>query len=155
MHCMIDAFSESSSGPLSGIRVLDLTRVLAGPWASQLLADYGADVIKVERPDVGDDTRAWGPPWLRNEADSDRTDSAYYVSANRNKRSLCVDLSKPEGAEIVRELAQRSDVLLENFKVGTLQRYGLDPNDLLDANPRLIVCSISGFGNDSGTSMIT
>jgi crotonobetainyl-CoA:carnitine CoA-transferase CaiB-like acyl-CoA transferase len=146
MRSMIDAFSESSSGPLSGIRVLDLTRVLAGPWASQLLADYGADVIKVERPDSGDDTRAWGPPWLRNEADSDTSDSAYYVSSNRNKRSLCVDLSKPEGAEIVRDLAQRSDVLLENFKVGTMAKFGLAYDDLSAVSASLIYCSITAYG---------
>ena len=106
---------ESSPGPLQGIRVLDLTRVLAGPWASQLLADYGADVIKVERPAGGDDTRAWGPPWLADSDGEDTADAAYFLATNRNKRSICIDLGKPDGADIVRALARQSDVLLENF----------------------------------------
>ena len=127
------------NSPLQSIRVLDMSRVLAGPWAGQLLGDYGADVIKVERPGQGDDTRRWGPPWLGSE-------SAYYLSTNRNKRSIAVDLSQPRGQELVRELAAEADVLLENFRVGTLARYGLEPEALMEANPRLIVCSISAFG---------
>ena len=124
---------------LQGIRVLDLSRVLAGPWTGQLLGDYGADVIKVERPGSGDDTRQWGPPWLGSE-------SAYYLSTNRNKRSVTVDISTARGQRLIRELAGKADVLLENFRVGTLQRYNLDPEDLMEDNPRLIVCSISAFG---------
>ena len=126
-------------GPLQSIRVLDMSRVLAGPWAAQLLGDYGADVIKVERPGQGDDTRRWGPPWLGSE-------SAYYLSANRNKRSITIDVSRPRGQQLVRDLAAKADVLLENFKVGTLARFGLEPETLMEANPRLIVCSISAFG---------
>ncbi|MDJ0748669.1 MAG: CaiB/BaiF CoA-transferase family protein [Woeseiaceae bacterium] len=129
--------------PLTNLRVLDLSRVLAGPWAAQLLGDYGADVVKVERPGQGDDTRRWGPPWLDKE-------SAYFLSTNRNKRSMTIDLSRPLGQQLVRELAGEADVLLENFRVGTLARYGLAPDTLLAANPRLIVCSISAFGQ-SGT----
>ena len=124
---------------LSGVKVLDLSRVLAGPWAGQLLGDYGADVIKVERPGSGDDTRRWGPPWLG-------TESAYFLSANRNKRSVTADISTPGGCAVVRALALEADILIENFKVGTLQRYGLDPAELMQANERLIVCSISAFG---------
>jgi crotonobetainyl-CoA:carnitine CoA-transferase CaiB-like acyl-CoA transferase len=135
-----------SSGPLSHVRVLDLSRVLAGPWAGQLLADMGADVIKVERPGVGDDTRAWGPPFL-HDVDGGRTDeSAYYLGANRAKRSVTVDLSKPEGQEIVRKLAADADILLENFKYGTLARLGLGYEDLREVNSALIYCSITGFG---------
>ena len=129
--------------PLQKIRVLDMSRVLAGPWAGQLLGDYGADVIKVERPGQGDDTRHWGPPWLGEE-------SAYFLSTNRNKRSITIDLSQPPGQQLARELAAEADVLIENFKVGTLARYGLEPQALMEANPRLIVCSISAFGQ-SGT----
>jgi crotonobetainyl-CoA:carnitine CoA-transferase CaiB-like acyl-CoA transferase len=133
---------------LTGLRVLDLSRVLAGPWASQLLADLGADVIKVERPGEGDDTRGWGPPWLQAaDADGPRL-SAYFVSANRGKRSLAIDIADPEGAALVRRLAGTSDVLIENFKVGGLERYGLDPAALRRATPRLITCSITGFGQD-------
>jgi len=133
-------------GALSGLRVLDLSRVLAGPWAAQLLADLGADVVKVERPGVGDDTRAWGPPWL-NDADGDATgESAYYLSANRNKRSVTIDLSEPEGQRLVKQLASKADVVLENFKVGGLAQYGLDYASLKEVNPRLIYCSITGFG---------
>ncbi len=124
---------------LQNIRVLDMSRILAGPWAGQLPGDYGADVIKVERPGQGDDTRRWGPPWL-GEA------SAYYLSTNRNKRSVTIDLSQPGGQKLTRELVNQADVLIENFKVGTLARYGLDPQALMDANPRLIICSISAFG---------
>jgi len=133
-------------GALSGLRVLDLSRVLAGPWAAQLLADLGADVVKVERPGVGDDTRAWGPPWL-NDPDGDATgESAYYLSANRNKRSVTIDLSEPEGQCLVKQLASKADVVLENFKVGGLAQYGLDYASLKEVNPRLIYCSITGFG---------
>ncbi len=133
-------------GALDGLRVLDLSRVLAGPWCSQLLADLGADVVKVERPGSGDDTRAWGPPWLPREDGSASAESAYFLSANRNKRSVTVDLARPEGQQLVRELAQQSDVLLENFKVGGLAQYGLDYASLAALNPRLIYCSITGFG---------
>ena len=133
-------------GPLSHIKVLDLSRVMAGPWAGQLLADLGADVIKVERPEVGDDTRAWGPPFLPTPDGSPSRESGYYLSVNRGKRSLTLAIDKPEGQEIVRALAARSDILLENFKVGTLARYGLGYEDLRRINPRLIYCSVSGFG---------
>lgn len=133
-------------GPLQGVKVLDLTRVLAGPWASQLCADYGADVIKVERPKSGDDTRRWGPPFLQNEHGAESADSAYFCSANRNKRSITVDLSHLQGQEVIRDLVANSDVLLENFKVNDLKRYGLDYESLHDINPRLIYCSISAYG---------
>ena len=131
---------------LAGLRVLDLSRVLAGPWCSQLLGDLGADVVKVERPDNGDDTRAWGPPWLARDDGSASDESAYFLAANRNKRSLTVDLGQPEGQRLVRELALRADVLVENFKVGGLAQYGLDFESLKALNPRLIYCSITGFG---------
>ncbi|WP_433868114.1 CaiB/BaiF CoA transferase family protein [Ralstonia wenshanensis] len=133
-------------GALAGLRVLDLSRVLAGPWAGQLLADLGADVVKVERPGAGDDTRAWGPPWLA-DADGEPTgESAYYLSANRNKRSVTIDLSSPEGQSLVRRLANKADIVLENFKVGGLAQYGLDYASLKETNPGLIYCSITGFG---------
>jgi len=135
-------------GPLAGIRVLDLTRVLAGPWATQLLADFGADVIKIERPDGGDDTRQWGPPYLTGADGQSTGEAAYYLSTNRGKRSVCVDLAHPDGRRIVRELALTADVLLENFKVGTLARYGLSCEDLRTAHPGLVYCSISAFGQD-------
>lgn len=133
-------------GALEGVRVLDLSRVLAGPWASQLLADYGADVIKIEHPQRGDDTRAWGPPYLADAAGQDTSESAYFLAANRNKRSVAINLADPEGQALVRALVLQSDVLLENFKVGGLARYGLDAATLLQANPRLIYCSITGYG---------
>jgi len=136
------------AGPLSHIRVLDLSRVMAGPWAGQLLADMGADVIKVERPGAGDDTRGWGPPFLKDNDGKDTRESGYYLSVNRGKRSLTLSIEKPEGQAIVKELAKRSDILLENFKLGTLQRYGLGYDDLKAINPRLIYCSITGFGQD-------
>ncbi len=136
------------SGPLAGILVLDLTRILAGPWATQLLADLGAEVIKVERPDGGDDTRHWGPPYLKDPAGNDTTESAYYLSTNRGKRSAAIDLSEPEGQALVRELAAKADVLMENFKVGGLARYRLAWSDLEPLNPRLVYLSISGFGQD-------
>jgi crotonobetainyl-CoA:carnitine CoA-transferase CaiB-like acyl-CoA transferase len=132
--------------PLAGIRVLDLSRVLAGPWAGQLLGDLGADVVKVERPEVGDDTRSWGPPWLKDSQGRDTRDAAYFLCTNRNKRSIAIDIAAPEGQALVRELAAKADVLLENFKAGGLAQYGLDPESLLALNPRLVVCSITGFG---------
>jgi crotonobetainyl-CoA:carnitine CoA-transferase CaiB-like acyl-CoA transferase len=134
------------AGPLANVRVLDLSRVLAGPWAGQNLADLGAAVIKVERPKTGDDSRAFGPPWLKDATGRDTTESAYFACANRGKKSITVDLSKPEGSRIVRELAARADVLLENYKFGDLARYGLGYDDLKKANPRLIYCSVTGFG---------
>ena len=134
------------SRPLSHIRVLDLSRVLAGPWASQNLADLGAEVIKIERPGAGDDTRGWGPPWFKDKEGKDTTDSSYFLSCNRGKKSMTLDISKPEGQQIVRELAAKCDVLLENYKVGTLARYGLGYEQLHAINPRLIYCSITGFG---------
>jgi crotonobetainyl-CoA:carnitine CoA-transferase CaiB-like acyl-CoA transferase len=133
-------------GALAGVRVLDLSRVLAGPWAGQLLADLGADVVKVERPGAGDDTRAWGPPWLNDPEGRSTGESAYYLSANRNKRSVTIDLASPEGQSLVRQLASKADVLLENFKVGGLTQYGLDYASLKAINPRLVYCSITGFG---------
>ncbi len=131
---------------LNGIRVLDLTRVLAGPWCSQNLADLGADVIKVERPGAGDDTRAWGPPFLKDREGRDTTDAAYYLAANRNKRSVEIDLACAAGQQAVRELARLSDVVLENYKVGQLRKYGLDYASLAGVNPRLVYCSVTGFG---------
>jgi crotonobetainyl-CoA:carnitine CoA-transferase CaiB-like acyl-CoA transferase len=135
-------------GALAGLRVLDLSRVLAGPWASQLLGDLGADVIKVEKPASGDDTRGWGPPWLADGAGNPTTDAAYFLCTNRNKRSLTVDMTRPEGQAILRELAARSDVVLENFKVGGLRAYGLDYASLAALNPKLVYCSITGFGQN-------
>jgi crotonobetainyl-CoA:carnitine CoA-transferase CaiB-like acyl-CoA transferase len=133
-------------GPLSHIKVLDLSRVMAGPWIGQMLADFGADVIKVERPGAGDDTRGWGPPFLKASDGSETQESGYYLSVNRGKRSLTLAIDKLEGQAIVRKLAARSDILLENFKLGTLARYGLGYDDLAKINPRLIYCSITGFG---------
>ncbi|MDR2837683.1 MAG: CoA transferase [Azonexus sp.] len=130
------------------MRVLDLSRVLAGPWAGQLLADLGADVIKVERPGAGDDTRSWGPPWLKDEQGETTAIAAYYLCANRNKRSITIDITRPEGQELVKQLAAQSDVVLENFKVGGLKQYGLDYDGLRAVNPRLVYCSITGFGQD-------
>jgi crotonobetainyl-CoA:carnitine CoA-transferase CaiB-like acyl-CoA transferase len=135
------------AGPLAGIRVLDLSRVLAGPWAGQNLADRGAEVIKIERPKVGDDSRAFGPPWIKDRAGRDTKDSAYFTSANRGKKSVTVNLQAAEGAALVRELAAKSDVLLENYKYGDLERYGLAYGQLKDANPRLVYCSVTGFGH--------
>jgi crotonobetainyl-CoA:carnitine CoA-transferase CaiB-like acyl-CoA transferase len=133
-------------GPLSHIRVLDLSRVLAGPWAGQNMADLGAEVIKVERPGVGDDSRAFGPPWVKDRGGRDTKDSAYFTSANRGKKSLTLNIAVPEGQAIVRELAKKSDVLIENYKFGDLARYGLGYEDLKKINPRLIYCSVTGFG---------
>ena len=134
------------AGPLSHVKVLDLSRVMAGPWASQLLADLGADVIKVERPGAGDDTRGWGPPFLKNADGTDSKDAGYFLAVNRGKRSLTLSLDKPEGQRIARQLAARSDLLLENYKVGTLKRFGLDYEPLKKENPGLIYCSVTGFG---------
>jgi len=133
---------------LGHIRVLDLSRVLAGPWCSQNLADLGADVIKVERPGVGDDTRAWGPPYAKDAHGNDTPEAAYYLSANRGKRSLTVDIASREGQELLRELVRSCDVVLENFKVGHLKRYGLDYASLKAIKPDLVYCSITGFGQD-------
>ena len=133
-------------GALSGIRVLDLSRVLAGPWAAQLLGDLGAEVIKVERPGAGDDTRTWGPPFVRDGAGEPTTDAAYYLCTNRNKRSITVDMQTPEGQRLLQELARQSDVVVENFKTGSLAQYGLDYATLSALNPRLVYCSITGFG---------
>ncbi|SAI65417.1 acyl-CoA transferase [Bordetella ansorpii] len=131
---------------LSNIKVLDLSRVLAGPWASQILADLGADVIKVERPGRGDDTRSWGPPFLKDEDGEDTADGAYFVATNRGKRSITLDLQTAEGQELVRTLCRDADVVLENYKVGTLARLGLDYESLSEVNPRLVYCSVTGFG---------
>ncbi|MDN7867444.1 CaiB/BaiF CoA-transferase family protein [Burkholderia multivorans] len=133
-------------GALSHIRVLDLTRVLAGPWCAQTLADFGADVIKIERPGAGDDTRHWGPPYLKDAHGADTAEAAYYLAANRNKRSVTVDIATPEGQQIVRELAAQSDVVLENYKVGQLKKYGLDYASLRAVKPDLVYCSVTGFG---------
>lgn len=133
---------------LGHIRVLDLTRVLAGPWCAQNLADLGADVIKIERPGAGDDTRSWGPPYLRDAEGRDTTEAAYYLAANRGKRSVTLDIATPEGQQIVRELARCSDVVLENYKVGQLKKYGLDYESLKQEKPDLVYCSITGFGQD-------
>lgn len=131
---------------LDGIRILDLTRVLAGPWCTQTLADLGADVIKIERLDTGDDTRSWGPPFLKDGQGNDTTDSAYFLAANRNKRSVTCDIASPEGQALIRQLVLRCDVLIENYKVGDLARYGLDYASLAAIHPKLVYCSITGFG---------
>ncbi|MEO7151507.1 MAG: CaiB/BaiF CoA-transferase family protein [Burkholderiaceae bacterium] len=135
-----------SAQALHGIRVLDLSRILAGPWCTQTLADLGADVIKVERPVRGDDTRGWGPPFLRDRDGADTGEAAYYLGANRNKRSITVDLAHPQGQALVRRLAAGCDVVVENYKVGDMARYGLDAATLLALQPRLVYCSITGFG---------
>lgn len=133
-------------GALEGIRVLDLSRVLAGPWCSQNLADLGAEVIKVERPKTGDDTRLWGPPWMKNNLGEDTHEAAYYQSTNRNKLSIAIDISTIEGQEIIRTLIVDSDVIIENYKTGSLKKYGLDYESLKIINPKLVYCSITGFG---------
>ncbi|MDJ0614128.1 MAG: CaiB/BaiF CoA-transferase family protein [Rhizobiaceae bacterium] len=138
--------TENKSGPLKGLKVLDLSRILAGPTCTQLFGDMGAEIIKIERPQKGDDTRFWGPPFLKDTEGNDTTESAYYLSANRNKNSVAVDLTKPEGQAIIRDLAKECDVLIENFKAGDLARYGLDYDALIKINPGLIYCSITGFG---------
>jgi formyl-CoA transferase len=144
-----DASSPTPAAPaLQGLRVLDLSRVLAGPWCTQILADLGADVVKIERPGSGDDTRAWGPPFLRDADGRDTAQSTYFTSCNRNKRSVTVDIATPEGQDIVRRLAAQSDVVVENFKVGGLKAYGLDHATLRARHPRLVYCSVTGFGQD-------
>jgi len=134
------------AGPLSHLTILDLSRVLAGPWCTQLLADLGAEVVKIEKPGSGDDTRSWGPPFLKDREGRDTGEAAYYLSCNRGKKSVAVDFTQPEGREIVRELAKGADVAVENFKVGGLAKYGLDYASLAAINPRLVYCSITGFG---------
>lgn len=134
------------AGPLKGVCVLDLSRVLAGPWATQILADLGASVIKIEKPYAGDDTRGWGPPYLKDRYGRETNESAYYLSANRGKRSAAIDISKKDGAQVIRRIAKRADILIENFKVGALKKYHLDFHSLRKTNPRLIYCSITGFG---------
>ena len=135
-----------NGGPLSGLHILDLSRILAGPTCTQLLGDYGADVIKVEKPGTGDDTRSWGPPFLRDDAGNLSAESAYYLSSNRNKRSLVVDITAPEGQAIIHRLVKHCDVVIQNFKVGGLAKYGLDYAGLSASNPAIVYCSISGFG---------
>jgi crotonobetainyl-CoA:carnitine CoA-transferase CaiB-like acyl-CoA transferase len=135
-----------ADGPLAGLKILDMSRILAGPSATQILGDLGADVVKVERPGVGDDTRKWGPPFLKDGTGAETSESSYYLSANRNKRSIAVDFTKPEGQRLVRSLAAKADVLVENYKAGTLARYGLDYGSLRAVTPGLIYCSITGFG---------
>src|SRR5512139_3950633 len=142
--------SSSPAQPLAGVRVLDLSRVLAGPWCTQTLADLGADVIKIERPmrdgAGGDDTRGWGPPFLKDREGHDTAEAAYYLGTNRNKRSVTVDIAKPEGQGLIRRLAGQCDVFIENFKVGDMARYGLDAASLRALHPRLVYCSVTGFG---------
>lgn len=138
--------SQNNTGPLSHLRVLDLSRVLAGPYAGQILGDLGADVVKVERPDIGDDTRAWGPPYMPDAEGAPSTESAYFMSCNRNKRSIAVDFGDPDGQRLLESLIGRADVLIENFKVGGLARYGLDYDSVHRRHPKLIYCSITGFG---------
>lgn len=140
---MIDNLHMNS---LHGIRILDLSRVLAGPWCTQTLADLGADVIKIERPGAGDDTRGWGPPFLKDKDGVDTSDAAYYLGTNRNKRSVTCDIAQPQGQELIRQLVKVCDVFIENFKVGDMARYGLDYDTLSQINPKLVYCSITGFG---------
>ena len=135
--------------PLANIRVLDMSRILAGPWAGQLLGDFGADVVKIERPGCGDDTRHWGPPWLESD---DYREAAYFLATNRNKRSMTVDLAQDRGQQLMRELVREADVLLENFRTGTMQRFGLGSDQLRSINPRLVYCSISAFGQCGSSS---
>lgn len=134
------------AGPLAGIRVLDLSRILAGPWCTQVLADLGAEVIKVERPGTGDDTRAWGPPFVRTPQGAETRDSAYFMGTNRGKKSVTLDIASAQGGRIARELAARCDVVIENYKFGDMKRYGLDYESLAALEPRLVYCSITGFG---------
>ncbi len=138
--------SIKATGPLAGVRVLDLSRILAGPTCTQLLGDMGADIIKIERPGVGDDTRSWGPPFVKDGDGNNTRESAYYLCANRNKRSVAIDMAKPEGAALIRELAQSCDIIVENFKVGGLKKYGLDYDSMKVRFPDLVYCSITGFG---------
>ena len=138
----------SSAGALAGIKVLDLSRVLAGPWCTQMLADLGADVVKVERPGLGDDTRQWGPPFLKDAEGNDTTQASYFTACNRNKRSVTIDMATPEGQALIKQMALQADIVVENFKVGGLKQYGLDHESLRALNPRLIYCSVTGFGQD-------
>ena len=138
--------SNPIKGALQGIRVLDLSRILAGPWATQMLADFGADVIKIERPDCGDDTRTWGPPFIKDSQGKETDDAAYFHAANRGKRSLALDITSNEGQQIIRSLVAQCDVVVENYKVGGLKKYGLDYESLHAINPKLVYCSITGFG---------
>ena len=138
----------SSAGALAGIKVLDLSRVLAGPWCTQVLADLGADVVKVERPGLGDDTRKWGPPFLKDAEGNDTTQASYFTACNRNKRSVTIDMATPEGQALIKQMALQADIVVENFKVGGLKQYGLDHESLRALNPRLIYCSVTGFGQD-------
>lgn len=140
--------SQAPAGALAGIKVLDLSRVLAGPWCTQILADLGADVVKVERPGVGDDTRHWGPPFLKDVDGHDTTQASYFAACNRNKRSVTIDMATSEGQALIKQMALQADVLVENFKVGGLAQYGLDHASLRALNPRLIYCSVTGFGQD-------
>lgn len=142
----VSAKASIMAGPLTKLKVLDLSRVLAGPWASQILADMGAEVIKVEKPGSGDDTRSWGPPYLKDANGVETSESAYYLSTNRGKRSIAIDITTPEGQKIIKKLASEADIFLENFKVGGLEKYGLDYDALSKINPALIYCSITGFG---------
>jgi formyl-CoA transferase len=135
-------------GALAGLKVLDLSRVLAGPWCTQILADLGADVVKIERPGVGDDTRTWGPPFLRDAEGKDTNQATYFTACNRNKRSVTIDMATAEGQALLKQMAAQSDILVENFKTGGLRQYGLDHESLRAANPRLIYCSVTGFGHD-------
>ena len=134
------------SGPLAGIKVLDMSRILAGPSSTQLLGDYGADVVKIERPGVGDDTRKWGPPYVSDAEGNETSESAYYLAANRNKRSVAVDIATAEGAALIKRLAAEADILVENYKLGGLKKYGLDYDEIRKVNPAIIYCSITGFG---------
>ncbi|OEZ28073.1 CaiB/BaiF CoA transferase family protein [Variovorax boronicumulans] len=133
---------------LDGIKVLDLSRVLAGPWCTQILADLGADVVKIERPGVGDDTRTWGPPFVKDANGHDTDQASYFTSCNRNKRSVTIDMATPEGQALLQQMAAQADIVVENFKTGGLKQYGLDQESLRAANPRLIYCSVTGFGHD-------
>ena len=136
------------AGPLTGFRVLDLSRILAGPWASQMLADLGAEVIKIERPGSGDDTRGWGPPYMPDQSGNATSEAAYFHAANRGKQSVCIDMSKPAGQQLINQLAGHCDVFIENFKVGGLKKYGLDYESMKRINPGLVYCSITGFGQN-------
>ncbi|MEG1346408.1 MAG: CoA transferase, partial [Acidaminococcaceae bacterium] len=133
---------------LTGFRVLDLSRILAGPWCSQILADLGAEVIKVEKPFHGDDTRIWGPPWLKTPAQEATEESAYYLSTNRNKHSVAIDLASAEGQALIKKMVLESDIVIENYKAGSLKKYGLDYESLSTLNPKLVYCSITGFGQN-------
>ncbi len=143
-----DLAAGAPAGALAGVRVLDLSRVLAGPWCTQMLADLGADVVKVERPGAGDDTRHWGPPFLQDADGRDTDQASYFTACNRNKRSVTIDMASEEGQQLIRQMALQADVLVENFKVGGLARYGLDHATLRALNPRLVYCSVTGFGQD-------